>query len=69
MKYLKPDSFTVVSADNIDFMHSFARVFCGQQTSSWHGTPVQAAQPLPSLSLPEMAVSGNVDVPSWNSTS
>ena len=27
VKYLKPDSFTVVSADNIDFMHSFAHVF------------------------------------------
>ncbi len=49
MKYLSPDSFTVVSADNIDFMHSFARVFCGNQMSSWHGTTVQAVQPLPSL--------------------
>ena len=27
---LKPDTFTVVSADNIDFIHSFACVFCGQ---------------------------------------
>ena len=36
MKYLTPDTFTVVSADNIDFMHSFARIFCGRQTSSWH---------------------------------
>ena len=27
--------------------------FCGHQTSSWHGTTVQAIQPLPSLSLPE----------------
>ena len=43
------ESFTVVS-DNIDFMHSFARAYCGQQTSSWHGTTVQAVQPLPSLS-------------------
>ena len=49
-RYLNPESFTVVSADNIDFMHSFARVYCGQQTSSWHGTTVQAVQPLPSLS-------------------
>ena len=54
VKYLKPDTFTLISADNIDFMHSFARVYCGHQTSSWHGTTVQAAQPLPSLSLPEM---------------
>ncbi len=50
---LNPASFTVVSADNIDFLHSFARVFCGKQTSSWHGTSIQAAQPLPSLSLVE----------------
>ena len=48
-KQLKPDSFTVVSADNVDFLHSYARVFCGNQNSSWHGTTVQAAQPLPSL--------------------
>ena len=64
MKYLKPDTFTVVSADNIDFMHSFARVFCGHQTTSWHGTTVQAAQPLPSLSLPEVAALNNVNMPS-----
>ena len=37
------ESFTVVSADNIDFLHSYARVFCGNQTSSWHGTSIQAA--------------------------
>ena len=47
------DAFTVVSADNLDFFHSFIRVFCGKQTSSWHGTTLQVVQPLPSLSLPE----------------
>ena len=52
-KHLSKDVFTLVSADNLDFMHSFARVFCGHQTSSWHGTTVQVAQPLPSLSLAE----------------
>ena len=41
-KHLSNDAFTVVSADNLDFMHSFARVFCGNQHSSWHGTTVQA---------------------------
>ena len=56
LKYLKPDTFTSISADNIDFMHSFARVYCGHQ-GSWHGTTVQAAQPLPSLSLPDAVVS------------
>ena len=52
-RHMSKDAFTVVSADNLDFMHSFARVFCGNQRSSWHGTTVQVAQPLPSLSLPE----------------
>ncbi len=41
---LNQDSFTVVSADNVGFVHSYARVFCGSQNSSWHGTTVQAAQ-------------------------
>ena len=50
LKSLSPDSLTVVSTDNIDFMHSFAQVFCVNQTSSWHGTTVQAIQPLPYLS-------------------
>ena len=35
---------TIISADNIDFQHSYARIFCGEQTSSWHGTTVQAVQ-------------------------
>ena len=53
LKHLKSDAFTVVSADNIDFLHSFSRVFCGNHKASWHGTTVQITQPLPSLSLPE----------------
>ena len=44
-----PDSVTIVSADNIDFLHSYARVFCGNQTSSWHSITVQAVQPKPNL--------------------
>ena len=52
---LSTESFTVVSADNIDFMHSFAQVFCGNQKASWHGTTVQVVQPLPSLVLPQIA--------------
>ncbi len=50
LKYLICDSFIVMSIDNLDFLHSFARVYCGHQISSWHGTTVQAIQPLPSLS-------------------
>ena len=53
IKHLTKDAFMVVSADNLDFLHSFSRVFCGNQKSSWHGTTVQVVQPLPSLSLPE----------------
>ena len=45
----KPNSVTIISADNIDFMHSYARVFCGNQASIWHGTTVQAVQPKPAI--------------------
>ena len=41
-----PHAPTILSMDIIDFQHSYARVFCGQQTSSWHGTTVQAIQPM-----------------------
>ena len=47
-KHLKPESF-ICSADNIDFLHSYSTVFKGSQKSSWHGTSIQAVQPLPSL--------------------
>ena len=52
-----PNSFTVISADNIDFLHSYARVFYGNQTRSWHGTTVQAVQPKPSLHVPPITLS------------
>ena len=48
---LEMDSFTAVSADNIDFLHSYARHFKGSKNNSWHGTTVQVVQPLPSLSI------------------
>ena len=51
--FLDNDCFTVVSADNIDFKHSYARVCKGEQSSSWHGTSIQIVQPRPSLSLQE----------------
>ena len=46
---LNHHSFTVVSADNIDFVHKFARVHSGTQNISWHGTTVQDVQPQPLL--------------------
>lgn len=45
------NAFTVASADNIDFVHSYARIYCGKQQSSWHGTTVQLVQPQPSTLL------------------
>ena len=42
-----PNEITIISVDNIDFLHSYAQVYCGAQTSSWHGTTVQAVQPKP----------------------
>ena len=59
LRHLAKDAFTVISADNLDFLHSFSRVFCGNQKASWHGTTVQVVQPLPSLSLPESY--GNIE--------
>ena len=38
LKHLAKDAFTDVSADNLDFLHSFSRAFCSNQKASWHGT-------------------------------
>ena len=35
---------TVFSLDNIDFLKSYAQVYCGNQQLSWYGTTVQAVQ-------------------------
>ena len=40
---------TVFTYDNIDFMHSYAQVFSGNQQVSWHGTTLQAVQCKPSV--------------------
>ena len=44
------EPFTIISADNIDFLHKYARI-AGNKKTSWHGTTVQAVQPQPSLSI------------------
>ena len=48
MRGLPDNAFMVASADNLDYIHSYARVYCGNQQSSWHGTTVQLVQPQPS---------------------
>ena len=41
-------SFMIISADNLDFKHSFARVYSSKhEQSTWHGTTVQVVQPQP----------------------
>ena len=47
-KYSNTDSFLLVSADKLT--HSYAQVFSGNQQNSWHGTTIQLANPLPSVS-------------------
>ena len=66
-KQLDPECFTVVSADNIDFMHIFARVYKGNENASWHGTTVQVVQPIPTLS--QTCTSGDVTEPVSNTDS
>ena len=45
------NTFSVVSVDNIDYVHSFANLYCGKQDYSWHGTTVQVVQPQPKTLL------------------
>ena len=45
---LDPDIQTIFTLDNIDFLHSHAQVFAGNQHLSWHGTTIQAVQAKPS---------------------
>ena len=52
--------FSVISIDNIDFLHSYARVYCGDQKRSWHGTTIQLVQPKP-ITLHEYPQSPNDD--------
>ena len=45
------NALTHVSIDNFDYRFTFARVFCGQQETSWHGTTIQFVQPQPKTLL------------------
>ena len=65
---LSQDSFTVVTVDNIDFLHSYARVYKGSNNSSWHGTTIQAVQPLPSLSIHSQTAASSPQTTSSTST-
>ena len=43
----------MASLDNIDFLWSYAAVYCGDQLCSWHGTTIQVIQPKPTTSNDE----------------
>ena len=44
---LVPNTFTAVSIDNIDILQRHAMVSSTDTKRSWHGTSIQATQPLP----------------------
>ena len=44
---LEPRTLTVVSMDNIDILQRHAMVSSAESKRSWHGTSVQAFQPMP----------------------
>jgi hypothetical protein len=46
---MDPSTLTIFSMDNIDFLKSHAQVYCGNQKLSWHGTTIQATQPLENI--------------------
>ncbi len=46
---LSDKALIIILADNIDFLHSFSRVYCGEKKKSFHGATIQAVQPIPSL--------------------
>ena len=52
---------TIISADNLDSIHSFSRVYCGNQESSWHGTTVQAVQSQPTVTIRKDAPTTETD--------
>ena len=47
------EDFLVASLDNIDFLRSYAAVYCGDQLRSWHGTTIQIIQPKPTTANDE----------------
>ena len=50
---LTPQTFTVVSIDNIDILQRHAMVSSTESKRSWHGTSVQCVQPMPeSITIP-----------------
>ena len=68
MRAFPSDSF-VELADNLDYVHSYAHIYCGNQQSSWYGTTVQLVQPQPSILVDNKQANIHINSPTEKSIS
>ena len=47
LQELTPNAFCVASTDNVDIVPTYASVYAGKSTNSWHGTSIQYIEPKP----------------------